>query len=662
MGSTKGWYGDPNSAAHVPSSTAAPAPCSTVATSASSRDLPPPGSPPRKTTWRRPPRTAVQTSSKEASSARRPTKAGRAGSDQRTGSGGRVQPAPRAGYRRTAAGVDDQIWPCPGAAPIGHFWSCATGCAAPSVGDAPATAPGRSHLEEASMALASLDLLAGEVTGQVVRPGDADYEEARHVYNGMIDARPAAVVRCSSTADVAAVVRFAADSGTALAVRGGGHSVPGFGTATDAIVADLSGLQAVEVDDERRTATAGGGTTGARFDDVTAAHGLATTGGVVASTGIGGLTLGGGMGYLSRGYGLSCDNLLAAEVVTADGRVLTADEDRNADLFWALRGGGGNFGVVTRFTYRLHPVTTVLGGPIFFELADAPALLAYFQEFIRTAPREFGGVAALQNAPPPPLVPPHPGGEPPALLLLFWARAAPEGERAFRAPPAAALRPRRRGRRAAGAARLLLDRGSAGGAADPAGLPRGRAAGGRGDRRAAVRGAQRHVRPAAARRAAPLLEGLLRHRADRRGDRRAHAARAGPAHRPVGGALPHRQRRRARRGTRRDGVRPPRRLHRHRHRRHVARPGRRRAQHRLGAEVPRGDRAALPGRRVRQLRLGRRAVPGRRQLRRELRPAARGQAPLRPGQPVPPEPEHPPVTRGTASPRAWPAPGAGARE
>jgi FAD/FMN-containing dehydrogenase len=279
------------------------------------------------------------------------------------------------------------------------------------------------------MALASLDLLAGEVTGQVVRPGDADYEEARHVYNGMIDARPSAVVRCSSTADVAAVVRFAADSGTPLAVRGGGHSVPGFGTATDAIVADLSGLQAVEVDDERRTATAGGGTTWARFDDVTAAHGLATTGGVVASTGIGGLTLGGGMGYLSRGYGLSCDNLLAAEVVTAEGRVVTADEDRHADLFWALRGGGGNFGVVTRFTYRLHPVTTVLGGPIFFELADAPALLAYFQEFIRTAPREFGGFAAFQIAPPLPFVPADRVGEPLALLVCCWTGSPQEGQR-----------------------------------------------------------------------------------------------------------------------------------------------------------------------------------------------------------------------------------------
>src|SRR3954449_214572 len=159
------------------------------------------------------------------------------------------------------------------------------------------------------MALASLELLAGQVTGQLVRPGDADYEDARRVQNGMIDARPAAVVRCTDTSDVVAVVRFAADTGTPLAVRGGGHSVPGFGTADDAVVADLSDMQAVDVDDETRTATAGGGTTWGRFNDLTAAHGLATTGGIISTTGVGGLTLGGGIGYLRRGYRPSLGNL-----------------------------------------------------------------------------------------------------------------------------------------------------------------------------------------------------------------------------------------------------------------------------------------------------------------------------------------------------------------
>ena len=279
------------------------------------------------------------------------------------------------------------------------------------------------------MALASLDMLAGQVTGQLVRPGDADYEDARRVQNGMIDARPAAVARCRTTDDVRAVVRFAADTGTPLAIRGGAHSVPGFGTADDAVVADLSPMQAVEVDDRQRTASAAGGTTWGRFNDVTAAHELATTGGIISTTGIGGLTLGGGIGYLSRAHGLSCDNLLSAEVVTADGAVRTASEQENPDLFWALRGGGGNFGVVTRFTYRLHPTTTVLGGPMFFELADAPAVLAHYRELIRTAPREYGGFPAFQIAPPLPFVPEGRVGSPFLLVVHCWTGPEAEGER-----------------------------------------------------------------------------------------------------------------------------------------------------------------------------------------------------------------------------------------
>jgi len=279
------------------------------------------------------------------------------------------------------------------------------------------------------MALASLDMLAGQVTGQLVRPGDADYEEARHVRNGMIDARPAAVVRCMTTADVVAVVRFAADTGTPLAVRGGGHSVPGFGTGDDAVVADLSGMQAVAVDDERRTASAGGGTTWGRFNDVTAAHGLATTGGIISTTGIGGLTLGGGIGYLARAHGLSCDSLLSAEVVTADGTVLTASEDENPDLFWALRGGGGNFGVVTEFTYRVHPQSTIFGGPMFFDISAGTAVMEYFREFIKTAPREYGGFPAFQAPPPLPFVPEDRVGKPHALVVSCWSGPEAEGKR-----------------------------------------------------------------------------------------------------------------------------------------------------------------------------------------------------------------------------------------
>jgi len=245
----------------------------------------------------------------------------------------------------------------------------------------------------------------------------------------MIDRRPAAVVQCADEADVAAVVRHAAETGTELAVRGGGHSVPGFGTADGALVADLSGLSSVTVDPSGRTARAGGGATWAGFNDATGAHGLATTGGIISTTGVGGLTLGGGIGYLSRGYGLSCDNLLSAQVVTADGHTVTASETEHPDLFWALRGGGGNFGVVTEFTFRLHPVAEIYGGPMFFELSDGPALLAYFNEFIKTAPREYGGFPAFQIAPPLPLVPEDRVGEPFVALVSCWTGSTHDGEK-----------------------------------------------------------------------------------------------------------------------------------------------------------------------------------------------------------------------------------------
>jgi FAD/FMN-containing dehydrogenase len=273
----------------------------------------------------------------------------------------------------------------------------------------------------------ALGALADRVAGSVIRPDDEAYEEARRVYNAMVDVRPAAIVRCATEDDVVAVVRLAAEKGMDLAVRGGGHSVPGFGTAEGAIVADLSGLQSVRVDDATRTASAGGGTTWGRFNDLTAAHGLATTGGIISTTGIGGLTLGGGIGYLCRGHGLSCDNLVSARVVTADGSLVTADENENADLFWALRGGGGNFGVVTEFTYRLHPVTTIYGGPMFFELADGAAVLRYFRDFIATAPREFGGFPAFQIAPPLPFVPENRAGEPFVALVSCWTGPEEEG-------------------------------------------------------------------------------------------------------------------------------------------------------------------------------------------------------------------------------------------
>jgi FAD/FMN-containing dehydrogenase len=278
----------------------------------------------------------------------------------------------------------------------------------------------------------TIEQLRERVRGEVIRPTDEGYEEARKVYNGMFDRRPAAVVRCTQTSDVLAAVVFARESELDLAVRGGGHSVPGFGTVDDGIVVDLSGMRSVDVDPDRRTARAGGGVTWGIFNDAANAHGLATTGGVVSTTGVGGLTLGGGIGYLARGVGLSCDNLLSAEVVTADGRHLVASERENEDLFWALRGGGGNFGVVTSFEFRLHPVAEVYGGPMFFEADDGGAVLRAFREFIADAPEEFGGFPAWQIAPPLPFIPEQRHGDVFLAFIACWAGPVEEAERVLK--------------------------------------------------------------------------------------------------------------------------------------------------------------------------------------------------------------------------------------
>jgi FAD/FMN-containing dehydrogenase len=266
----------------------------------------------------------------------------------------------------------------------------------------------------------------------VITPADEGYEDARKVYNGMFDRRPAAVIRCTQASDVAAAVDFARENELDVAVRGGGHSVPGFGTVDDGVVIDLTSMRSVDVNPEQRTARAGGGVTWGIFNEATHAHGLATTGGVVSTTGVGGLTLGGGIGYLARGVGLSCDNLISAEVVTADGRQLTASEDENEDLLWALRGGGGNFGVVTSFEFRLHPVTEIYGGPMFFEVDDAAAILRAFREFIVDAPEEFGGFPAWQIAPPLPFIPENRHGDVFLAFIACWAGPVEEAERVLK--------------------------------------------------------------------------------------------------------------------------------------------------------------------------------------------------------------------------------------
>lgn len=282
------------------------------------------------------------------------------------------------------------------------------------------------------MATTTVGQLRDQVRGETITAEDPAYEEARRVYNAMIDRRPRVIVRCAGVDDVLAAVNFARESRLDLAVRGGSHSVPGFGTADDAVVIDLSRMRVVDVDPGTRTARGQGGATWGVFNDATHVHGLATTGGIVSTTGIGGLTLGGGIGYLSRGLGLSCDNLLSAEVVTADGRILTVSGHANEDLFWAIRGGGGNFGVVTAFEYQLHPVREIYAGPMLYELRDAATVLRFYRDFIRDAPEELGGFPGWQIAPPLPFIPEDRHGDTFLVFVACWAGPIEKGEAALK--------------------------------------------------------------------------------------------------------------------------------------------------------------------------------------------------------------------------------------
>ncbi len=231
------------------------------------------------------------------------------------------------------------------------------------------------------------DFRAG-LRGQVILPGGTDYEDARKVWNGMIDRRPALIARCAGVTDVSKAIRFARDQNLLLAVRGGGHNVTGAGTCDDGLVIDLSSMKAVQVDSERRTARVEPGATWKEFDEEAQKYGLATTGGLISSTGVAGFTLGGGIGWLVRKYGLACDNLLAAEVVLASGQLVRASASENPDLYWGLRGGGGNFGVVTAFEFALHPVSTVVGGIVAHPLPRAREVLQFYRHFIATTPDE----------------------------------------------------------------------------------------------------------------------------------------------------------------------------------------------------------------------------------------------------------------------------------
>ncbi len=236
---------------------------------------------------------------------------------------------------------------------------------------------------------AAVKQFKADLHGEVLLAGDESYDEVRKVFNAMIDKRPALIARCTGVADVIAAVNFARTNNVLVSVRGGGHNVTGNAVCDGGVVIDLSCMKGVRVDPVRRTARAEGGATNGDLDRETQVFGLATTGGIVSTTGIAGLTLGGGIGYLNRKYGLACDNLLSADVVTADGRLLTASASENDDLFWALRGGGGNFGVVTSFEYCLHPVgPIVLGGIATYPFEKAREVLSFYREFAGTAPDE----------------------------------------------------------------------------------------------------------------------------------------------------------------------------------------------------------------------------------------------------------------------------------
>jgi FAD/FMN-containing dehydrogenase len=266
-------------------------------------------------------------------------------------------------------------------------------------------------------------------SGELLAPNDPTYDDARAIWNGAIDRRPALIARCRDARDVAAALHLARERELPVAVRGGGHGVAGSAVSDGGLMIDLSPMRAVTVDPQARTARAQGGVLWGEIDAATQAHGLATVGGIVTHTGIAGLTLGGGIGWLMRRHGATVDNFLSAEVVTPDGAIVKADDE----LMWGLRGGGGNFGVVTEFQYRLHPVgPTVLAGPIYYALEDAPEALRHYRDFVAQAPDELTTIVNLRHAPPLPILPPAMHGRPVAAIVACWAGDPEQGERALR--------------------------------------------------------------------------------------------------------------------------------------------------------------------------------------------------------------------------------------
>lgn len=279
--------------------------------------------------------------------------------------------------------------------------------------------PGGTEADDRPLDPAHVESLRQVFRGELIGRKHTDFEFARRVWNGNIDRRPALIARCSGVADVQCAVEFARQHALRLSIRGGGHSAPGYGTNNGGLVIDMSAMKSIRVDPERRVARAEGGVLWSEFDRETQAYGLATTGGTVSNTGIAGLTLGGGLGWLMGKHGLTIDNLVSADVVTADGTVCHANATTNPDLFWALRGGGGNFGVVTSLEYRLHPVSQVLGGLVLYPLEQAQSVLRFYRDFCATLPDEAEAYAALLTAP---------QGMPVVALMLGYNGPIEDGE------------------------------------------------------------------------------------------------------------------------------------------------------------------------------------------------------------------------------------------
>jgi FAD/FMN-containing dehydrogenase len=281
----------------------------------------------------------------------------------------------------------------------------------------------------ANLQAGKIEGLKGGFKGEILLPSDGAYDSARQIWNAMIDKRPAVIARCATTSDVVRGVNFARDNRLLLAVRGGGHNIAGNAMCDDGIVIDLSKMKAAQVDPAARRVTIEGGATLADLDAATQAHGLATPVGINSTTGIAGLTLGGGFGWLSRKYGMTVDNLESAEVVTAEGEVVRASATEHPDLFWALRGGGGNFGVVTRFEFRLHPVgPDVLSGLIVYPISEAKSVLQQYREFMASAPEELNVWTVLRAAPPLPFLPASVHGQGMIALALIYAGDPKQGE------------------------------------------------------------------------------------------------------------------------------------------------------------------------------------------------------------------------------------------